>query len=184
MTATHGTRPVFAGTGPFSEPETRALRDLIEEQSVEAAIFYHSAMGKVFSGADRTSSATSELAEMMSKVTGYPYAPEGVIGQITTGDAVDYLSVKGIAAIEVELTTHEHTDWERNLQGILAFLDWTVPVREGYIRYVVQPGDVLSAIALRYDVAVEDIIRVNEEIIDPDHIPVDYELLIPISTGD
>ena len=42
VTATHGTRPVNAGTGPFSEPETAALRDLILGNGVEAAIFYHS----------------------------------------------------------------------------------------------------------------------------------------------
>jgi LysM repeat protein len=184
MTATHGTRSVFAGTGPFSEPETRALRDLIEEQGVEAAIFYHSAMGKIFSGADRTQSATFELAEMMSEVTGYPHAPEGVVGQVTTGDAIDYLSTKGVAAIEIELTTHEHIDWDRNLQGILAFLNWTILTRESYIRYVVQPGDVLSTIALRYGVEVEEIMRVNEEILDQDYIPVGYELLIPVLTDD
>lgn len=184
MTATHGIRPVFAGTGPFSEPETRALRDLIDEQGVGAAIFYHSAMSKIFSGADRTQSATFELAEMMSEVTGYPHAPEGVVGQVTTGDAIDYLSTKGVAAIEIELTTHEHIDWDRNLQGVLAFLNWTILTRESYTRYVVQPGDVLSAIALQYGVEVEEIMRVNEEILDQDYIPVGYELLIPVLADD
>jgi hypothetical protein len=29
--------------------------------------------------------------------------------------------------IEVELTTHEDVEWERNLQGLLAFLEWTSP---------------------------------------------------------
>ncbi len=127
MTATHGTRPVSAGPGPFSEPETAALRDFILDRQVEAAIFYHSAMGKIFSGADRTRSATHELAEKISQVTGYPHAPEGVPGQITTGDAIDYLSTRGIAAIEIELTTHKVIDWEWNRQGVLAFLKWTIP---------------------------------------------------------
>ena len=127
ITATHGTRPVSAGTGPFSEPETAALRDLILDRQIEAAIFYHSAMGKIFSGADRTRSATHELAEKISQVTGYPHAPEGIPGQITTGDATDYLSTRGIAAIEIELTTHKAIDWEWNRQGVLAFLKWTIP---------------------------------------------------------
>ncbi len=127
ITATHGTRPVSAGTGPFSEPETAALRDFILDRQIEAAIFYHSAMGKIFSGADRTRSATHELAEKISQVTGYPHAPEGVPGQITTGDAIDYLSTRGIAAIEIELTTHKVIDWEWNRQGVLAFLKWTIP---------------------------------------------------------
>ena len=96
MTATHGTRPVSAGAYAFSEPETVALRDFIFERNITAAIFYHSAMGKIFSGADREGSATFELAKMMSEVTGYPHALEGVPGQITTGDAIDYLSTKGV----------------------------------------------------------------------------------------
>ena len=127
MTATHGTRPVSAGKGPFSEPETAALRDFILDRHIKAAIFYHSAMGKIFSGADRSRSATYELAEKMSEETGYPHAPEGIPGQITTGDAIDYLSTQGIAAIEIELTTHEDIDWEWNRQGVLAFLKWTMP---------------------------------------------------------
>lgn len=126
MTATHGTRPVFAGTGAFSEPETAALRDFILEQNVEAAIFYHSAMARVFYGVERDRSATYELAVVVSEATGYPIA-DGVPGQITTGDAVDWMSAQGLAGVEVELTNHEDIEWERNLQGLLAFLDWTPP---------------------------------------------------------
>jgi len=124
MTATHGTRPVDAGEFPFSEPETAALSGFILEQKVEAAIFYHSAMAKIFYGAERDKSATYELAEVVSEATGYPIA-DGVPGQITTGDAVDWMSAQGLAGIEVELTNHEDIEWERNLQGLLVFLDWT-----------------------------------------------------------
>jgi hypothetical protein len=48
MTATHGMRVVSAGSYPFSEPETAALRDFILLNDVELVIFYHSAMGVVF----------------------------------------------------------------------------------------------------------------------------------------
>jgi len=123
-TATHGTRPVNAGTHPFSEPETAALRDFILEQNVEAAIFYHSAMARVFYGAERDRSATYELAVAVSEATGYPIAA-GVPGQITTGDAIDWMSTQGLAGVEVELTTHEDIEWERNLRGLLVFLNWT-----------------------------------------------------------
>ena len=124
MTATHGTRPVFAGTAPFSEPETQALRDFIEERKISAAIFYHSAGAVIYSGAGITTSQTVELAQFMAQHTGYRYAPEGVPGQITTGDAIDYLTTVGITAIEIELTTHAALDWERNLKALLAFLEW------------------------------------------------------------
>ena len=122
-TATHGARPVNAGAYAFSEPETAALRDFILERDVEAAIFYHSAMGRIFYGAERDRSATYELAQIVSQATGYPIAT-GVPGQITTGDAIDWMSAQGLAGIEVELTTHDCIEWERNLQGLVAFLNW------------------------------------------------------------
>jgi hypothetical protein len=125
-TATHGTRPVNAGTLPFSEPETSALRDFILERNVTAAIFYHSAMARIFYGAERDCSATYQLAQEVSDATGYPISA-GVLGQISTGDAVDWMSARGLAGIEVELTTHEDIEWKRNLQGLLAFLDWPPP---------------------------------------------------------
>lgn len=126
-TATHGTRPVSAGDFAFSEPETAALRDLILTRDIEMVIFYHSSLGKVFPAAEADGTATAELAKMMAQVTGYRYAPEGVPGQITTGDAIDWLSTQGITAIEIELATHQDMEWERNLPGLLAFLNWAVP---------------------------------------------------------
>jgi murein tripeptide amidase MpaA len=125
-TATHGTRPVNAGTRPFSEPETAALRDFILDRNVTEAIFYHSAMARIFYGAERDCSATYQLAQEVSDATGYPISA-GVAGQTTTGDAVDWMSARGLAGIEVELTTHEDVEWERNLQGVRAFLHWTPP---------------------------------------------------------
>lgn len=127
VTATHGIRPVFAGERPFSEPETRALRDLLFERDVELVVFYHSAMGKIFSGVERHTSGAFELAELMAGATGYPHSLQGVPGQITTGQAIDYLARAGIAAIDVELTTHAAIDWERNWRGVLAFLNWEIP---------------------------------------------------------
>ena len=124
--ATHGRRPVDAGTHPFSEPETAALRDLILERHVTAAVFYHSAMARIFYGAERDCSATCQLAQEVSDATGYPISA-GVPGQVTTGNAIDWMSARGLAGIEVELTTHEDIEWERNLQGLRAFLDWTPP---------------------------------------------------------
>jgi hypothetical protein len=122
-TATHGVDSVNAGAYAFSEPETAALRDFILARDVEAAIFYHSAMARVFYGAERDRSATYELARIVSEATGYAIAA-GVPGQITTGDAIDWMSAQGLAGIEVELATHDRIEWERNLPGLLAFLNW------------------------------------------------------------
>lgn len=136
-TATHGTRPVDAGAFPFSEPETSALRDFILQRGIGAAVFYHSAMARIFYGAERHRSASHELAMVMSEATGYPIAA-GVPNQYTTGDAADWMSAQGLAGIEVELTTHEDIEWERNLQGLLAFLTWTPHPRSTYAGQTVQ----------------------------------------------
>jgi hypothetical protein len=185
VTATHGTRPVFAGEEAFSEPETRALRDFIFEHDIELAIFYHSAMAKIFSGAERENCATFELAEMMSDVTGYPHSPEGVYGQLTTGDAIDYLSKVGITAIEIELTTHQDIDWDQNWQGVVAFMDWEIPRGErGFIRHQVQPGETLSHLALEYGVDEEAILLANDGILDRDQIRVGQVILIPKESAD
>ena len=125
-TATHGTRPVKAGDSPFSEPETAALRDLILDRGVEAAILYHSAMARIFHGMETAKSATYELAVAVSEGTGYPVAAS-VPGQITTGDAVDWMSAQGLAGVEVELTTHQGIEWARNLRGLKALLTWLAP---------------------------------------------------------
>jgi hypothetical protein len=130
MTATHGIWPVFAGEFPFSEPETIALRDFIVERNLDAVVFYHSAFAATFSGAGSTTSQTVDLARALAEATGYRYAPEGIPGQITTGNAIDWLTANGITAVEVELTNHQDLDWEQSLRGLRALLNWSLPRRE------------------------------------------------------
>ncbi|OQA22057.1 MAG: Bacteriocin BCN5 [Chloroflexi bacterium ADurb.Bin360] len=210
-TATHGTRPVSAGTAAFSEPETAALRDLLLEKRPDAVIFYHSAMGVVFSGADRENSFTYELTEVIAAATGYRHQTEGIPGQITTGDAIDWLSTVGIAGTEIELTTHAsigETEWQDNLNGIKAFLNWQVsqasavdeeattevpsdgvpingqPTSEpppGFKWYTIPEGVTLSHIV--YDIcqgsiSQEELVELNH-IDNPDRVVAGKTILIP-----
>lgn len=122
--ATHGTAPVSAGSAPFSEPETATLRDFILQKDVQDVVFYHSAMSEVYPGVGFDTSKTAELAKLFAAITGYRYAPEGIPGQLTTGDAADWLTVNGITAVEVDLSSHETIDWVVNLQAFKAFLNW------------------------------------------------------------
>ena len=186
MTATHGTQPVSAGSAPFSEPETKALRDFIVNEQLDAVIFYHSAFSAVFQGAGITTSQTVDLARLMAQATGYRYAPEGVPGQMTTGDAIDWLTMKGITAVEVELSTHQMLDWEQNRRGLEAFLNWnlarapstTTPQPPHVRSHVTQSGDTLWTIANQYAVTVEDLVRANQLQTD-DILPVGKLLIIP-----
>lgn len=127
MTATHGVWPVSGGTRAFSERESIAVRNFLLQHEFDAVVFYHSAMARVFPGAGVNTSHTVELAQRIAEATGYRYSPEGVVGQVTTGDAIDWATANGINAIEIELTTHHDIDWEQNLNGLIALLNWRLP---------------------------------------------------------
>jgi hypothetical protein len=122
--AWHGRWPVSGGSTPFSEPETRAMRDFLLENDIEAVIFYHSAFAAVFAGRHRHLSETEALAKVVAGATGYLYRAEGIPGQIMNGNAIDWLTGQGIHAIEIELTNRDDIDWLQNLRGLRAFLNW------------------------------------------------------------
>ncbi len=196
ITATHGTRVVSAGSAPFSEPETEALRRLIEDNKIEAVVFYHSALGGViFSGAEAENSKTFELAEYLTTATRYRHQTEGIEGQVTTGDAIDWLSAKmGISGAEIELTTHSSIigteEYQHNLEGIISFLRWQIrddesPVAEdGWIIYKVKVGDTLWGIALSFDIQIgssryEQFLAINQIKESDPNIVEGQELKIP-----
>jgi hypothetical protein len=122
-----GKRPISGGSAPFSEPESVILRDFIMDNRISEVIFYHSAYPAVFAGAEITNTQVVSLAQHIAQATGYPYRPEGIPGQIMTGNAIDWLTMNGVNAIEIELTNHRGIDWPQNLRGLRAFLNWQSP---------------------------------------------------------
>jgi predicted deacylase len=127
--AWYGRQPISGGTFPASEPETVAMRNFLTgtlnlKQPNDAVIFYHSAFSAIFAGAGVRGTRTTELAQVMSKATGYRILRD-IPGQFTTGDAIDYLTAKaGITAIEIELRNSRDMDWAQNQRGLIAFLNW------------------------------------------------------------
>jgi hypothetical protein len=115
-------QPVDPGDRPFSEPESQALRDFLIGGGFTAVIFYHSQAAEIYAGGRCGGGQPSEaLAQRLAEATGYRYDPTGV-GYPVTGDSIDYLAAKGIAAIEIELTNHEDPEWGRNLRGVQTFV--------------------------------------------------------------
>jgi hypothetical protein len=119
-----GDTPVNPGPRPFSEPETRALGTLLINRQVQAVISYHSKSGEIY--------GDPALGQALSQATGYPFSADG-IGYPVGGDLHLWCAAHGIAAVDIELTDHDNIEWERNRQGVLAFLQWQadLPQRHG-----------------------------------------------------
>jgi len=114
---------VSGGSHPASEPETRALMNFLLTYRIEALISYHSAVLGIFPGGQPPDPASISLAEAISKVSDYAYPPIET-GCQYTGQLIDWASLQGIAAVDIELTNHEDTDLWQNLKILETFLAW------------------------------------------------------------
>ena len=114
---------VSGGSHPASEPETRALMNFLLTHQIEALISYHSAVLGIFPGGQPPDPTSISLAETISKVSDYAYPPIET-GCQYTGQLIDWASLQGIAAVDIELTNHEDTDLWQNLKILEAFLTW------------------------------------------------------------
>ena len=111
---------VSGGSAPFSEPETQAVARMLTEPPATAVIFWHSAVPGVFTaGCNDPDAASVRLGQVIAEASGYPIFNEFTSYEVT-GDATDWLSTRGIAAVTVELTNSDDIDWPPNLRAVLA----------------------------------------------------------------
>jgi hypothetical protein len=112
------------GSEPFSEVETRLLRDLILQLQPAAVILWHSAYPAVFpGGCEGVHEPSRLLAEIYAEAAGYPMLDSFTSYEVT-GDSVGWLGLQNIPAFEVELTNHQDTDFDHNLKGTLTLLEF------------------------------------------------------------
>lgn len=116
---------VNAGSGPFSEPETRAVRDYVQSRNLSAAVFFHSAAGAVYGAAcdGSVGPQTKNLLNTYAQASGYR-AVNKFDAYPVTGDVESWLTKQGIPAVSVELTNHQGVEWQKNLSGIEAVLNF------------------------------------------------------------
>ncbi|PSO45817.1 MAG: hypothetical protein BRC25_00850 [Parcubacteria group bacterium SW_6_46_9] len=117
-------RTVDAGSSAFSEPETQALRDWIQNNNPEAGIVFYSAAGAVYSAGcnGEASTASEDLMNTYAQASGYP--AEGLFTAYElNGDAVDWMTKEGVTGISVLLSTHQDVEWDKNRAGIKAVLE-------------------------------------------------------------
>ena len=114
---------VGTGAAPFSEPEARAIRDLVLRTTPDAVIFWHSQANAVYASEceDGILPETLEIMNIYAQAADYRAVPAFDAYEIN-GDAEGWLASIGIPALTVELETHQTVEWERNLAGIKAVL--------------------------------------------------------------
>jgi hypothetical protein len=115
--------PTTGGTGPGSEPETRAVMYFLQSHDVETLISYHSAALGVFPGGVPWEADSKKFSKALAKATGYPYPPIDT-GCVYTGTLADYAVELGITAVDMELRTHKYTDFAENLRALEVLLNW------------------------------------------------------------
>ena len=115
--------PTTGGTGPASEPETRALVSFLLSHKIEALISYHSAALGVFPGGEPWEKNSIKFAKALANVTDYSFPPLDT-GCVFTGTLADYAVERGAVAVDMELSTHVYTDFKRNLKALKVLLDW------------------------------------------------------------
>lgn len=121
-TAVWQNQPVSGGTEPFSEVETRILRDFLSDPPMAGVVFWHSAAPGVFaSGCGDRYADSDKLSTVYANAAGYPFLLSFDSYEVT-GDAGDWLALQNIPAITVELNNQADTDWEQNQKGVTALL--------------------------------------------------------------
>ncbi|MBK8987916.1 MAG: hypothetical protein IPM39_17915 [Chloroflexi bacterium] len=123
--------PGAGGAAPFSEPESQALRDFINQQQPTAVLLLAAHglnYGVASPGACLERSLVSvSLAKVYGRASGYRFPDSNNDGIVQpdlqlTGDLTNWLDGSGIPAIAVLLPKYEATDFELNLAGITAVL--------------------------------------------------------------
>lgn len=122
-TGTWQDRSVSGGSAPFSEPESKAIRDYVDSHDIAGAVVWYSAAGGVYASQcnNGTMAKTSELTNVYAQASGYGANEEFDFYEIT-GDMVNWLAKERIPAISVLLSDHEGTEWSKNKAGIEAVL--------------------------------------------------------------
>ena len=117
-------RPTTGGLYGGSEPETRTVMGFINTHRITALISYHSAALGVFPGGVPWEESSRRLARALSEETRYPYPPIDT-GCEYTGTLADWAVENGVgAAVDMELSTHKKTDFDRNLKALKVFLNF------------------------------------------------------------
>jgi murein tripeptide amidase MpaA len=143
---------VYRGSGPFSEPETQAIRDFFPGKKIQALVSYHNYSQVILYpwGYTNDRSAMDDLLfEMASEMSGlmeslngtvYAFGPAGSSLYFTNGDTTDWaLGVHNIPAFTIELPPIDELHggffnaedeiqpiFQENLPAALYLIEWSI----------------------------------------------------------
>lgn len=141
---------IYRGPSPFSEPETRALRDFLELLAPKALISYHNfsqlilyPWGYTYDPAPDESlldNLAVAMADKIRSVHGEEYTPEqGSILYLASGDTTDWLyALLSVPAFTIELRPPDSNPgfrlpegqiqptFEENLPAAIFLIDWAI----------------------------------------------------------
>ena len=116
---------VSGGSAPFSEPETKAIRDYVNAHNIVAAVAYYAADGGVYAS-NCGGSLDPEIATLTgiyADASGYT-ANKEFDAYAIGGDMTNWLAMNDVPAISVLLSDYTSTEWSKNEKGITAVLDY------------------------------------------------------------
>jgi len=117
-------RTVDAGEEPFSEPESAAFQNYINQNNPDAVVVWFSAAGGVFASNchEGVLPTTKKLTNAYADASGYP-AYETFDFYEITGDVVNWLAREKIPAISVLLSNHTDVEGDENIAGAQAVIE-------------------------------------------------------------
>lgn len=123
--STWRSQTVSAGSGPFSEPETVAIRDFVLSEKPAAAVFWHSQANTVYASECNNGIIPETLDIMNAYAKAARYNTQKTFDAYAiTGDADGWMASINIPAITVELKTHETIEFQQNLAGVKALWEY------------------------------------------------------------
>jgi len=115
----YGGEGTFAGEKPFSEPESRVIKEIVEKYKPRRMISYHAKGGIVNPEYNHESSLALSL--WYAEMTGYKYYGDG--DWDFSGTATRWFKeTTGNAALTVELSELLASDWEINRDALLELI--------------------------------------------------------------
>ncbi|HSX58005.1 MAG TPA: DUF2817 domain-containing protein [Candidatus Saccharimonadales bacterium] len=120
--------PNGAGSAPFSEPESRALRDLVYSEGPMISISYHSNANMILGDG-----IAQALGDWYASQTGYTRVQSNgeesdvsALGYVITGTYEEWATRRGVKTLVVEFISQTANEYNRNLPALKGLLSYPI----------------------------------------------------------